>query len=322
MFTGMLLGGVIFFGVLLVTVALAANAVWRAVMPPPGLPRGAACGSCGYELTTVEGGRCSECGADLLKAGVTTRRNVVRTAGSLPAALLGWTVIAATLAGVGLYVVSWYSLTTSTAAMATTNYTATYTFGPTTTYDNEQGRYISPADFKVSIAVDVTGDWSGPADTGTITVDLSSGDQQAVIQYPDASDTAWVMIIGDTEAARGDEFTRDDALAAFRAVGLDPDANPAVPVYATQFETLLDAAQYDPFNYESETYSFTGDYVIEQTGGGMSNAFNGNPFTTGNTTLDVIIPLLIAGGCGLFWLLGVIFIVVRRNRLVAGPRAV
>ena len=101
----------------IITVALAANAVWRAVMPPPGLPRGAACGSCGYELTTVEGGRCSECGADLLKAGVTTRRNVVRTAGSLPAALLGWTVIAATLAGVGLYVVSWYSITTSTAAM-------------------------------------------------------------------------------------------------------------------------------------------------------------------------------------------------------------
>lgn len=321
MMIGMMLAGLFSIAIGLLTIGLAANAVWRAVMAPPGTPRKAGCGACGYELTTLEGGRCSECGADLLKAGVPTRRQVIRVGGSLPAALMGWTILISTVGLTGFYLV--FSLGVARATMTgLEGYTANFTFGPEQTFDAERGVFTGKADFRISVAVDVVGDWNGPADAGTIVAELEGADRAVTITWADASDPAWVMTDdAGSEIGSGPGFTLNDAVAAFDAVGIDASASPENLVYVTQCQTLLNAAYQDPFNFEYDLDIYEDDETrIERTGGGMTTNMAGmNPMLFGDRTTNIVAGMILGGGV-LLWAVGCVLIVVRRSRLIASAR--
>lgn len=321
MMIGMMLAGLVSIALGLLTIGLSANAVWRAVMAPPGTPRRAGCGACGYELTTLEGGRCSECGADLLKAGVPTRRNIIRVGGSLPAALMGWTILASTVALVAFYTVFSFGVA-RTAAMGMDGYTASFSFGPEQTFDPERGVFTSKADFAISVAVDVVGDWNGPADSGTIVADLTGADRAVKITWADASDPAWVMTdASGAEIGSGPGFTLNNAIEAFDAVGIDSASDPANLVYVTHFQSLLNAAYQDPFNFEYELDQYEDDETrIQRTGGGMTTAMNPmGPMLFGDRNTNIAAGVILGLGV-VVWAVGCVLIVVRRSRLIASTR--
>lgn len=331
MFVGMMFSGILFLFIVVVAIGLAANAVWRAVVPPAGLPRGAGCGSCGYELATLEGGRCSECGADLIKAGIATRRNVIRTAGSLPAALLGWTLLVSTLGVVVMYTVSMLSLTQS--AMATgagvaggMGYTSNYTFRPARLGRNADGTIQTPPDFQVAVDLDVTGAWGSAANSGTLDLLLTSQAQEVKIAFADVTSNAWIMTASDgTQLSTGTGLNADNVLEAFATLGLQADEQPLLTEYADRVIELFDAAQMDPMTYES-TYT-TGMPRTNQSAaqldqmGGTQNFGGMNPFMGTGSIKDYIVPLATLGVSVLVWIGGMIFIIRRRARLIEGPRA-
>lgn len=324
MMIGMMVSGLFFLLVVLIAFGLAGNAMWRALVPPQGLPRSAGCGSCGYELTTLANGRCSECGADLIMAGVTTRRNAVRTAGSLPAALMGWTLIVTTLVVIAMYTVSILTLTRTNFA-AGMPYTSNFTFRPARI---PSGTDATAVDFRLRVDVDVVGNFGGRASSGEIAMDLSSQGNAVKILFPDATTDAWMITRPDgSEIAAGTDLRDSDILLAFRAIGIDSDANPLVADYAARIEDLSVAALSDPFNYESSLFSVMGGVTIgtvpvqlEQSGG-TSNFGGGalSPFGTGSAA-DYLVPLGIFGGGLAVWIVGTVFIVRRRGRLIEGPR--
>lgn len=325
MFVGMMASGFLFLAVVLVAIGLAINAVWRAVMPPPGLPRHAGCGSCGYELTTLGVGRCSECGADLLKSGVVTRRNVVRTAGSLPAALLGWTLLSMSFGVIILYVVSFVSLMGNAGlggpgGMA---YTSNFTFRPARLPAAPDGSPRTTPDFRVLVDVDVAGNFGTRASSGVITMELSAGTDRAVFTFADASTDDWILTGPDgSELAAAQGIRSDDVLVAFAAVGLRPEDHPDISEYADRIEELVINAYQDPFNYESNINLNTfnqGDVRLYQAGG-SSNYSNFNTMMGTGSPADYLIPLGVLAVTGLGWAVGMFFIVRRRARLIEGPR--
>jgi hypothetical protein len=328
MIAGFVIAGFVWIAIGLLTIGLSCNAVWRAVMPPPGTPRQAGCGSCGYELTTLAHGRCSECGADLLKAGVSTRNNTVRIAGSLAGGIMGWTILAATLGSIVLYTISVIAMMSSMGGVmgagGATAYDSNYAFGIPETYDNESGEYVREFDFDMTIEVDVMGDWSGPAASGTIKAIFEHAGEKAEVLFADAATTDWVMTnAAGEEIGSGTSFSTNDALAALKSVGLDPADQPEsdvpIPTIAREAEIIIDTALNEPFNYETSYLGTVGaNSVLEQTGGTAFNKIN-NPFGS-TTAADWIVPLVVVGGTLIVWIAGMVWMIRRRGRLIAGPR--
>jgi len=321
----MMIAGLAWIVLLLLTLGLAGNAVWRAVMPPPGTPREAGCGSCGYELTTLEHGRCSECGADLLKAGIATRRNLVRISGSLAAGIMGWTILAGFAGTIVLYTISMIAVMSSSGAFAGSGsmYDSDFAFGVPQTYDNDAGEFVRDIDFDMTVEVDVMGDWSGPANSGTIVVLLEHDGQEAELRFDDASTTDWLLFdpAGD-EIGSGTSFTATNALVCLESIGLDASADPAIAEIASETERIIDAALNNPFDYESDIDMSDPPALkkLEQTGGSSYNNV-ATPFAS-TTPADWIIPLATVGLTFLIWLAGLIWMIRRRGRLIEGPRPV
>ena len=324
MFIGFMISGVMVMVAGLFAIGLACNAVWRAVMPPPGLPRHAGCGSCGYELATLDSGRCSECGADLIKAGITTRRNAVRMAGSLPAALIGWTLIVVGVVVVLLYAVSIFAMTNSAMSMAN-NYTGSYTYRPARLAPSAGGLGTA-SDFRVQVDLDVDANWGSRANSGEITVELSVGPDRAIFTFADASTDDWELTDGaGAVLGSGTGLRPGDALAAFRAVGLDPDTETVLHDYADRIEELAGDALADPRGF-STNFSMNstnlppGSARLTQISGSSGFSANSNPFGSVGVA-DVVLPAVILGVAGGVWIAGTVFIVRRRARLIEGPRA-
>ncbi|GJM17959.1 MAG: hypothetical protein DHS20C14_01720 [Phycisphaeraceae bacterium] len=322
MFFGMGLTWLLSLGAVLLTLGLAANAVWRAVMAPPGLPRGASCGSCGYEMTTLAQGRCSECGADLLLAGVMTRRTAIRLAGSLPAALIGWTIICVAIASIAMGVASYISMmATFGGAGASSPYTSTYTFVPDQSYDEDTGEFAPSANYRLSIASDVVVSPGMSAESGEIVATLTYGDAEVVVTL-DALMGDWVMADDEgTEIASGADFSETDARLAFATVGLDAGASEALATEAGHLDQLLSGAMTDPWNYEYSSIGFntTGNAVggLTYTGGtsnmGMGAGFGASPY-------EIIVVLSVLGVGVLIWVMGMLLIVRRRSRVIREAR--
>lgn len=323
---GMMITGVLTFFAFIIAIVLAIMAVWRAVVPPSGTPRTAGCGSCGYELGTTAAGRCPECGADLLRAGIATRATAVRLASSLPAALTGWTLIVVTAAIIIFQIVSIYGITqTVTSGM---NYTSNHIFAPVPPANPNPapGTVAGPTtDFRLTVEIDIVGSVGQRATSGDITLELATAATDATFTFADAATDEWVLTdAAGTTLASGRDLRSDDVIDAFRAIGLDPAANPNVSDYADRIETLAAAALTNPHTYDSVAAQTTGSLPpgvgsLRQVSASSAHT-PPNAFTTTNPA-DLIAPLTIGGVTVCLWILGIVLITRRRARLIAGPKA-
>jgi hypothetical protein len=324
MTNGMIITGLLAFLALMIAIAHSIMAVWRAVVPPSGIPRTAGCGSCGYELGTVAASRCPECGADLLRAGVATRAAAVRLGSSLPSALTGWTLLVLTIAIIAFQITPLFSMNRSFGASV--GYTSTHTFAPVPPASLSPGPNPSqPADFRLTVNTNIVGISGQPATSGDITLGFSTDKAAVSIAFDDASTADWILTdASGTTLAAGPTLRSDDVLAAFIAIGLDPAVDPDLSGYADRIEILARSALSSPHSYES-IYFWTNTRLAPATPtlvqvSGSSRFASPGPFATQGTN-DLIPPLIISGVCIFLWILGIVLITRRRARLIAGPRA-
>jgi len=325
MFFGAMLSYFLMIAAALMAIGLSINTIWRAIMAPSGLPRqGAACGSCGYELVTLAEGRCSECGADLLKSGVNTRHTMVRTAGSLAAAIMGWSIIMIVLTsivfGVGL---AFIAMNAGGMGTTTQTITTTQSFRPDRFDADGDGSRTRSAEYEVAITFDGEYDWNIGAQTGTVTIEVSGDDVTTPLTLGFDVETEDFTVTADdgTLLDSGIGYTGDDAETLLAAAGLDTTG--AGLAFETQqlgdlFEGVLD----DPMNFETNVLMNSTPTVGGLSNSGSSANYGGNsmnPFTSSST------EMFVAGGvllfCGLVYLGGLIFIVRRRSKMIARPRA-
>ncbi|MFT5422915.1 MAG: hypothetical protein ACI89L_000684 [Phycisphaerales bacterium] len=322
----MMLSWLLMIGAALMTLGLSVNAIWRAVMPPSGLPRGAGCGSCGYELTTLTAGRCSECGADLIKSGVTTRRNAVRAAGSLPAALMGWTVIMVMAWGIvfaiGASVVAMNTMNTGGGVQTVTN---TQSFQPVRVDRDGDGRRERSADYELTYIFDGDSNWgAGGAQSGVVSIEIEGDDVTTPLIFEYDIETQGYTITGTdgTEIESGTGFTSKDAEGLLGQAGLDL-TDPGIAEETIQAGELFQGAIDNPMNFES-----TGLFNTTTSAGGLSSTasimnYGGGPmgmtgFGTSPTEYVVFGSIIVFGV--LVYGVGVVFLIRRRGKLLAPPR--
>lgn len=306
----------------LLAIGLSANAIWRAVMPPAGLPRGASCGSCGYELGAIAE-RCSECGADLLKAGIMTRRNAIRMAGSLPAALMGWTVIATALGGVAFGITMAVVFARQGGQLVSQNYAATVRLAPMAHLHDDGRTYAPSADYTVVFDVDVVGAWGAPADSGSITVTVRGPDRESVVVM-NAQSGAWQLFDhAGAEVASGIAFDPDDAAEVYRLAGLDVAENAALNHESSQLGGLLNRAYDDPFNIDNDAITTLGLVGMQpdQALGGLRRTgatTNFNPMA--GFSAGLVESMAVSGVVLIIWGVGIVLIVRRRAKVIRDPR--
>ncbi len=133
---------------------VAINVIYRAVSTPPGLPKdgNGVCGACNYQLGTLAGHRCPECGADLLRCGVITRWMLLRARGSTAGAIAAWSVLMFSTAGTALAVWGAVVMVQNAVGNMTINpdYIQVQWIGPATEWDPE-ARAMTGDDLRVGV---------------------------------------------------------------------------------------------------------------------------------------------------------------------------
>lgn len=311
------IGGVLIL-YLFVSCELAFNAVCRAIFAPIGTHKGAGCGSCGYELASLQSGRCCECGADLLKSGVTTRRGIIRVRGSLYAALLGWSYIAFTIAVIVLYSIN--TLMVAPAPVQRPIHPQINTFEPVRHFYGKEEDFRPPPSFRLIVETNLIENINTPWAEGSLQIKFISSDRQATVEFSDVSSQNWKIRNSDGEiVAAGDRIEPRIPRLAFESIGFDAAIEPLVVSYEEPIVQLANQVLGSPADYIM-AYKFRpqsrdfGEFQIVHTGG---------EFQQIKPPADPMkwLPLVLLCSSALFWIGGMIFIVRRRSRLIEGPRA-
>jgi hypothetical protein len=272
-FMGMVIG----FGVMLL--ALCVTVILRAILPPPGIKdTNAHCGACEYQIVNMSTARCPECGADLLKVGLITRRMAVRYRGSTFGLIAGWSLLCL-IAGWPLGAFAYYVLdswgVTQTAASGApgplSSFRKTHTFAPPQTWDAENQKYAPSAEYRVRFTMNVTQDSWSTGVAGSIDAAIEIGDVvKARLEHniDEASFTIFdedghvVDTFGYTTAKTGRDL--------FEAAGFDL-TDERVAQDADAFMGLFNAAIAQPAYFE-QTYSAQFPAVARGGGGGVQSA--------------------------------------------------
>ncbi|MEM1165222.1 MAG: hypothetical protein AAGI30_02920 [Planctomycetota bacterium] len=307
-------------GLSVLAIILSIMNVVRACTRPVGAGKHAACGSCGYELNALaqHGAvtRCPECGADLLKAGVVTPNLAMRMGGSLAAAVLGWTILTTTITGIG------YGIAISIGMAVTGGGFMSGTPQPLTKQvtiePQSYNRGNATDDYAIDFDIDVQqSSFFGPAQSGTVTIELFAASASVATAELDVSTGDWVL----TDAA-GAELARTAVFDAATADTLLAEAHlpltdPAISNERDQLVDLARDAPRSPDDFETNLWQSAGP---NQLGGlqsrSVSSASGGfNPFNSGSLVTELWIPLasLLIGLT--LYITGLVLIVRRRRSI-------
>ncbi len=243
---------------------LCALIIGRAVFVPSEARRGATCGACGHQITEVAQGRCPECGALLLRAGLITRPMLLRHRGSLAAALLAWTVLVITVASWGGSALMQAVFMQQTSGPTKTRIVKEQSFEP--------GDGFEPARYTIRFDINVVLDRSSDIESGTIEVSLRvPGKKKSVATIDPALTRCTVQDPDGKEVSTGQHFDAAAAAALYTASGLDP-ADPRHAKEADILYELVQTALADPQNFE-QTFQLDrlgAPSPLRSTGGGSS----------------------------------------------------
>ncbi len=297
---------VIYFITALV-LALCILTIVRAVFAPREAPRGAACGACGYPITELAPPRCPECGALLLKAGITTRAMLLRHRGSLPAALIAWTLLVATIATWGgIKVVESIPIQQASGRVQLIKDQSYESLGP-----ERSSRRTIRFDFDVVLSS------AGDIDSGTIEIALQAPGQPRSVAILDRN--MMTCRVSDATGRRvwtGPDFEHEAAVALYSAAGLDPaDLQCAREIDALYLlaHTALDDPQHFHTTFANSRLS-DGSFhsTVFRMASGMSTSSpiaEESTLPTSAIALMVSVPVIYVTGC--------IALVVLRRRIVA-----
>lgn len=323
MFTNLILGwGISALGFLLV-IALCCTTLWRALAKPLGAGKAASCGSCGYELNTVGPGVCSECGANLLKAGIVTSRMVLAISGSVASAVLAWTILCMIAVGVAIAVLGTIAMSRAFAAggIVSGPITGTVGFNPAPYSDPNTQAFINPT-HEFLFKLNTTTDPNTAAVTGTVDLEARINNRTVATATITADDGSVVVVDADgNELASEESFTTVSADALFTALGVDMTL-PGSTTERSQLVTLAAESVINPVNLQSVLYM---NYNPNQVGGlnpgvntmNFAGLGGAGPFAGGD---DWWVSLAVFGTGGVVWAGGLIFLLVRRAKVIEGSR--
>ena len=315
---------------------IAGITIVRALTVPPGYEKrnDGQCGACGYVIGTLIAQQCPECGCDLLKAGVITRRMFIRLRGSTAIAIAAWSVIVFSTAGTvlavwGIDVVS--NKMNAGFAPAGYEYIHIATYGPHIEWD-EETRQIVGETFKVHFEFET--DQMNPTVIHDVVVILELPDEtkRSIVLSPDDS---WVLKDKDEKVIdSGAEFTQELIDDLFLLAGFDLD-DESIHSYSGQVYLLLVQSENEIRGLQ-QNGTFTLTRVQEGIDERMHLTHYGWSNRTGSTTptvigISVLPPMsyeewspVLHWYLGLLavYILGVIGIVWRRRSLLRKGRYV
>lgn len=294
----------------------------RAVTLPPGVGEHPACGGCGYQVVDFpEGGRCPECGAFLIKAGLLTRRAAMRYRGTTYGLIVGWTSLVLIVAvPIGAMVFSLLQASSPSMWMGgPTGMTKTQSFAPPQTWDADLGQYVASAPYRVDFDMDVTIDNFQTATAGTIEIALRVGEQKAATAVITINDYIELRSSEGEVIGEFSMFDDDTALALYEAAGLDTTSQ-AIVDEAKALAVLVQRAQTTPTYFEQAGMMWnaagtTGAPVFSPQAGQSS-------YSTASTGNDGMVRMLVVMGTyvALFvvvYVIGLVLLIRRRRRLLS-----
>ncbi|MEZ6163276.1 MAG: hypothetical protein R3B67_02455 [Phycisphaerales bacterium] len=313
----------VLFGVVLVQV------LYRALFVPPGFDRkqDGHCAACGYVLGALEDQRCPECGVDLLRAGILTRRMFIQLRGSSVGAISCWTVLILLLA-------AWRWRSGGRCAVAVldvqrdgrgmSGYTQISKYGPESSW-NAETREMEGETF--GIEFEITANTSGVGLAKPLGV---------VLRLPD--DRAWRMTVEedgswelrddkDKRLEQGDELDAAVIDKLFVAAGFDVQSD-EFRSYSAQVFVLAEAGKEDGVNgLQSVGFSKMNkvqeamghEYTLTQQGWtNTGTTFTGGMMAPGGIPYAMWSPVLYGFiGLVLVYVLGVIYILRRRRKVLS-----
>jgi len=307
-------------------ILVCAGVVWRAVWLPSDVRTVACCGACGQPVGELQSPRCTECGGQFNRVGVSTPSMVVRYRAGLGWALLAWTTLMVAIGGVVL------SIQQQQAAMQ-----GWAAFAPITPAGGAQQITIEreytprsrsgPHPFRAELAVDAVTD-DGLVTSGTAKLRLrKTGTAERVSLEMSLPDGAYVLkAADDRELARGGSVDQEviETLFAQLNVGMPPETSLA---FSRQFVEILNETRFDP---ESLNHGGMGAIDLSQptlmsSGGSSSTGPVGGfapraampAFPAPSWWSGMLVSGAILSG---FWIAGVIAITLR-NRQLLRPKA-
>lgn len=288
-------------------------AIWRTITVPPELSRATSCGGCGHEISTLGAGRCPECGGDLLRVGLATRRMAITLRGSLPMALLGWTVLVGLGTAIIGYVVAMAVMMSSFSAGGG---------GFSTTMSGRISPGLASAAPRAApnytIGYTLDSSMGGVGITGTLELDLVGPGSQQSIATIDLSNESYSIV--DSTGVQIDSGPRFNAAAAqklYQSAGLTPTGDAELTAETDELALWVRDASRQPFAF-GQNFSMGGRAAASPlTATQTSVTSNAGTFaggsSSGMTALAVGVAVVLA-----VYIIGLVLIVRRRGKLLRG----
>lgn len=318
---------------LVLFLVLLVQVVYRSLFVPPGMNRehDGICAACGYALGSLSDQRCPECGVDLLRSGILTRRMYIQLRGSGLGAITAWTIGVFSLGGVALTI--WGSavqvdhmMNNAFTGAGMGGSTTVVTYGPDAVWDEEQ-RTITGDTFTVDLEMPM--DAMSTALTGPLVVVLSADSGSARLTVEE--DGSWVLRDGDeNRISASDALNAGTIEALFSAGGIDP-FNERYRSYSDQLFVLADATRVDGtasmqgsantrlmkvqeasgYQYNLTQQGWNSTNFGMMGGGAVGGGGFGIPYALWSPVLYGLIGLVV------IYLIGVVFIVRRRRKMLS-----
>ena len=298
---------------MLLFVAVCIMTIVRAVVIPAEVRRGSRCGGCGYEIADLTTERCSECGAKLLRVGITTPAMIVRHRSSGIAAGLAWTALVGAVSMLSMSLVSVYAMSTMSSMnyQANRRFQSTNTFSPPSEWD-PQTRQTTGNDYSLAFVVDVVTDEDGIVESGEIEVEITNANNQTVVAVIDP--VTFLYTIDNKTEPEDEAFDVAAVTALFESLGYDAESE-SFQRESSQIESLVFEVPNDPQNFESFLWntSSTDPFLSLQRKGASSSSMpaggvGGLPAGAG-LAMGLIVFWLIV------WATGLALLTWRRRRL-------
>lgn len=293
-------------------IAVCVMTIVRAVVVPAEVRRGSRCGGCGYELSDLTTERCSECGAKLLRVGVTTPAMIVRHRSSGVAAVLAWTSL---VGMVGVFTSSFVTMALTSmpfgSYLADSRIKSDSTFSPPMRWRSDATE-MPGNDYEIRIKLDVVTDEYAEIESGEIEVEIENSNGEAAIVVIDAVTLTYTI---DDETEQQDvAFDESTARQLLQGLGYDPESE-SIRSEAAQLVALVEAVPDDPLSYGNVLWSSSASNPLRMlstspvgTSVMRASGFGGLPEGFGIVMGFVAFWLLV-------WIVGLVVITSRRKRL-------
>jgi hypothetical protein len=311
--------------------ALGVVLIRRGVSAPEWMRRGACCGGCGYELTALGEGRCPECGAALVKVGVSTPRMALRLRGSMFLLVMGWTLSAAAGSVPVLGVIGWMgTMSQMNRLMGTTGIGVT---GPSTMScsldPNPSENRLSAVDvdsqqYSIEFAADMITDADDSVVSGTLRLEFVSTPTPAIVDVT-LPDMTWVMTDLSGEVLReGAAFGTGDTMAIYGAAGLDVSKESTIEELAYLSSAVADfvySPEWESFGlFVAESPLVASNRVADWTASGVAQS---TAMWSGGTTtwfgvweIAMLVGVVVVAAV---YIIGLVFFVRKRLKLIGQP---